>query len=154
MILRHLGGVLLKKNFLLRVDEEIFDKVKDISEVEDRSINYMMCKLIDKVFICTDSETIKETVQECFKDEEKIECIDRPAETATDTASTESVLLYFANKYNNFNNVILVQATSPLLTCHDLENALNKYKKFNYDSMLSVVKQKRFVWKKNDQNHK
>ena len=42
MILRHLGGVLLKKKFLLRVDEEIFDKVKDISEVEDRSINYMI----------------------------------------------------------------------------------------------------------------
>lgn len=38
----------MKKNFLLRIDEEVFDKVKDISEVEDRSINYMMCKLIDK----------------------------------------------------------------------------------------------------------
>ena len=38
----------MKKNFLLRIDEEIFDKVKDISEVEERSINYMMCKLIDK----------------------------------------------------------------------------------------------------------
>ena len=48
MILRHLGGVYLKKNFLLRIDEEIFDKIKDISEVEDRSINYMMCKLINK----------------------------------------------------------------------------------------------------------
>ena len=44
MILRHLGGVLLKKKFLLRIDEEVFDKVKDISEVEERSINYMMCK--------------------------------------------------------------------------------------------------------------
>ena len=48
MILWHLGGFLLKKNFLLRVDEEIFDKVKDISEVEDRSINYMINKLINK----------------------------------------------------------------------------------------------------------
>ena len=38
----------MKKNFLLRIDEEVFDKVKDISEVEERSINYMMCKLIDK----------------------------------------------------------------------------------------------------------
>ena len=54
MILRHLGGVLLKKNFLLRVDEEIFDKVKNISEVEDRSINYMMCKLIGKGLNCID----------------------------------------------------------------------------------------------------
>jgi DNA helicase HerA-like ATPase len=38
----------LKKSFLLRIDEEIFDKVKDISEVEERSINYMLCKLINK----------------------------------------------------------------------------------------------------------
>ena len=38
----------MKKNFLLRIDEETFDKVKDISEVEERSINYMICKLIDR----------------------------------------------------------------------------------------------------------
>ena len=38
----------MKKNFLLRIDEETFDKVKDISEVEERSINYMLCKLISK----------------------------------------------------------------------------------------------------------
>jgi DNA helicase HerA-like ATPase len=38
----------LKKSFLLRIDEEIFDKVKDISEVKERSINYMLCKLINK----------------------------------------------------------------------------------------------------------
>ena len=44
----------MKKNFLLRIDEEVFDKVKDISEVEERSINYMMCKLIDKGLNCID----------------------------------------------------------------------------------------------------
>ena len=38
----------MKKNFLLRIDEETFNQIKDISEIEDRSINYMMCKLIDK----------------------------------------------------------------------------------------------------------
>ena len=38
----------MKKNFLLRLDEEMFNKVKDISEVEERSINYMLCKLINK----------------------------------------------------------------------------------------------------------
>ena len=38
----------MKKNFLLRIDEEIFDKVKDISELEERSINYTLCKLISK----------------------------------------------------------------------------------------------------------
>ena len=44
----------MKKNFLLRIDEEVFDKVKDISEVEERSINYMICKLIDKGLNCID----------------------------------------------------------------------------------------------------
>lgn len=38
----------MKKTFLLRIDEEIFDAVRNISENEERSINYMMCKLIDK----------------------------------------------------------------------------------------------------------
>ena len=38
----------MKKNFLLRIDKEIFDEVEYISEVEDRSINYMLCKLINK----------------------------------------------------------------------------------------------------------
>ena len=52
----------MKKNFLLRIDEEIFDKVKDISEVEDRSVNYMMCKLIDKGmdYIALNSDIEKE----------------------------------------------------------------------------------------------
>jgi predicted HicB family RNase H-like nuclease len=38
----------LKKNFLLRIDEEVFNNIKDISEKEDRSINYMINKLINK----------------------------------------------------------------------------------------------------------
>lgn len=55
----------MKKNFLLRVDEEIFDKVKDISEVEDRSINYMMCKLINRGLDCINlSEDIEREIEE------------------------------------------------------------------------------------------
>ena len=50
----------MKKNFLLRIDEEIFDRIKDISEVEDRSINYMMCKLIDKGLNCINLSEEKE----------------------------------------------------------------------------------------------
>lgn len=112
----------------------------------------LKCKFIDKVFICTDSEVIKATVNKYFQNEEKIECIDRPKETATDTASTESVMLYFANTYNNFDNIILIQATSPLLTEIDLNNAITYYRDNKYDSMLSVVRQKRFVWSKSLNN--
>ena len=55
----------MKKNFLLRIDEEVFDKVKDISEVEDRSINYMMCKLINRGLNCINlSEDIEKEIEE------------------------------------------------------------------------------------------
>lgn len=55
----------MKKTFLLRIDEEIFDRVKDISEVEERSINYMMCKLINKGLNCIDlGEGIEQEMEE------------------------------------------------------------------------------------------
>lgn len=59
----------MKKNYLLRIDEEVFDKVKDISEVEERSINYMMCKLIDKGlnYIDLGSEIEKEIEEYAIK---------------------------------------------------------------------------------------
>ena len=59
----------MKKNFLLRIDEEVFDKVKDISEFEERSINYMMCKLINKGLNCIDlgSEIEKEIEEYAIK---------------------------------------------------------------------------------------
>ena len=59
----------MNKNFLLRLDKEVFDKVKDISEVEERSINYMMCKLIDKGLNCIDlgSEIEKEIEEYAIK---------------------------------------------------------------------------------------
>lgn len=59
----------MKKSFLLRIDEEVFDKVKDITEVEERSINYMMCKLIDRGLNCIDlgSEIEKEIEEYAIK---------------------------------------------------------------------------------------
>lgn len=55
----------MKKNFLLRIDEEAFDMIKDISEVEERSINYMMCKLINRGLNCINlSEDIEKEIEE------------------------------------------------------------------------------------------
>ena len=55
----------MKKAFLLRLDEEVFNKIKDISEVEDRSINYMMCKIIEKGLNCIDLDAnIEKEIQE------------------------------------------------------------------------------------------
>lgn len=113
------------------------------------------CKYIDKVFIATDSDKIKETVEgfkegseaELFK---KAEVIGRSAESASDTASTEFAMLEFADKVE-FDNIVLVQATSPLLVSSDLDRGFEAFGEENVDSVLSVVRQKRFHWG-NDEN--
>lgn len=107
------------------------------------------CKYIDKVYIATDSTKIRNVVEK-FADEgfvgcEKIEVIGRSEETASDTASTESAMMEFASLYE-FDNIVLVQATSPTLTSADLNKGFDRFYEKDVDSVISVVKQKRFLW--------
>ena len=113
------------------------------------------CRYIDKVYVSTDSEAIRNAVQR-FAGEitgaDKIEVIGRSPETATDGASTESAMLEFAEHYI-FDNIILVQATSPMLTAGDLNGGYELYATDNTDSVLSVVKQYRFLWKQDKEEN-
>lgn len=106
------------------------------------------CEYIDKVYISTDSDRIRTTV-EGFKSEasifDKLEVIWRSVESASDTASTEFAMLEFAGQYD-FDNIVLVQATSPLLQGSDLEKGFEQYIKPDTDSVMSVVHQYRFNW--------
>jgi len=104
------------------------------------------CKDIDAVYVATDSDEIRKVVNGFGL--EKVKVIDRSEETATDTASTELAMLEFAHNYE-FDNIALIQATSPLLKSLDLEAGFNLYQ--SADSVLSVVRQKRFIWA-NDEN--
>lgn len=104
------------------------------------------CKFIDKVYVATDSDVIRNVVEEFGMD--KVEVIGRGAETASDTASTESAMLEFAEKCQ-FDNIVLIQATSPLLQAEDLNQGFLLFRQNNTDSVLSVVRQKRFHWSVN-----
>ena len=75
----------------------------------------------------------------------KVEVIGRSAASASDTASTEFAMLEFAGNYE-FDNIVLVQATSPLLQNIDLDRGFEAYNEEGTDSVLSVVHQKRFHW--------
>lgn len=105
------------------------------------------CEIIDRCFIATDSEIIKETIDRLQIP--GIEVIGRSEKSASDTASTEAAMLEFAENYI-FEDIVLVQATNPLLTASDLKKGLELYHSNGIDSVLSVVEQKRFVWKKTD----
>lgn len=105
------------------------------------------CAAVGGVYVATDSKRIRDAVEALQIP--KVEVISRGDETATDTASTESAMLEFARTHD-FGHIILVQATSPLLTVGDLAGGIAKYEAGGYDSLLSVVRQKRFVWREMD----
>lgn len=123
--------------------------LKNIKEICGKPLVYWTvkaacaCDSINKVYVSTDSPQIRQVVNN-FQFE-KVTVIDRSTESASDTASTEFVMLEFANQYE-FDNIILIQATSPLLRTADLERGLALFSSPDCDSVLSVVPQKRFYW--------
>lgn len=127
--------------------------LKNIKEINSRPLVFWVldaavnCRGIDKIFVSTDSDKIKEVVNKYGSN--KIEIINRSQETATDTASTESAMLEFAQNYM-FDNIVLIQATSPMLESKHIFEGLQKYNSENVDSIISVVRQKRFIWDDKD----
>jgi N-acylneuraminate cytidylyltransferase len=54
-------------------------------------------------------------------------------------------MLEFTNCYE-FDNIVLIQATSPLLVSTDLDRGFETFAEESTDSVISVVRQKRFHW--------
>lgn len=104
------------------------------------------CSLVDTIIVATDSSQIKEVVTS--RNYTKTQIFHRSKENASDTASTESVMIEYINSANlNSNDVfILVQATSPLTQTIHFQEALEKYNSSNYDSIITCVRNKRFFW--------
>lgn len=124
-------------------------KKKNIKLFNGRPLIYwsidaaVKCKYIDEVFVSTDSEEIKQTVLNYG--DNKVKVIERTDESATDIAATEVSMLDFA-KNIEFENIALIQATSPLLKTEDLDKGFEKLNNSLNDSILSLVRQKRFIW--------
>ncbi len=106
----------------------------------------LKCEAIDDVYVSTDDPEIKDVVNQIVNN--KLHVINRSEQTATDTATTESAMIEFANNIE-FDHIVLIQATSPLTTAQDLTRAINVFQASDADSILSVVRQKRFIWDDN-----
>ncbi len=101
---------------------------------------------VDRIVVATDSDKISEIVRNF--EFPKVEIYRRLAENATDEASTESVILeYLARiELDATDRFILAQATSPLTQTEDLEGVIKMVSDSTYDSVLTCVRQKRFIW--------
>lgn len=127
--------------------------LKNIKKIAGHPLVYWVvkaaceCQYLDVVYVSTDHEEIKNTVLSFGFD--KLRVVDRSAETASDHASTESAMLEFASKVE-FDHIVLIQATSPLLRRTDLDKGFETLDMPDTDSVLSVVRQKRFFWEDRD----
>lgn len=99
-------------------------------------------RLIDSVYVSTDNIEIADMVNNLSLG---VNVISRPAKYATDEASTESVMLHFMSQVE-FDVLLTIQATSPLLKARDLDRAIIQFKAEQLDSILSAVRTKRFFW--------
>jgi N-acylneuraminate cytidylyltransferase len=129
--------------------------LKNIKKINGRPLVYWTAKAandsanIEKVVVATDSADIKRAVLGFGL--RKVSVYDRKPENATDTASTESVMLEYIEAAHPApgDNFILIQATSPLLSAKMIDDMLDGWKKSGADSALSCVRTKRFYWSEN-----
>lgn len=111
-------------------------------------------KCIDKVVVASDDKVIDEPLKhymESFQIEgfDKVEFYRRSKESATDTASSEMVMMEVLNHYHA-EHYFMLQATSPLTTSAEIDEAYSLFISEHYDSLLTAVRQKRFIWKMKD----
>jgi len=101
---------------------------------------------VDEIIVATDSDEIERTVVDF--NFSKVKIYRRSRESASDSASTENVMLEYISNMQLPNQYlfVLVQATSPLTETKHFEEALAIYYKNEYDSMLTCVRNYRFFW--------
>lgn len=99
-------------------------------------------QIFTEIVISTDCEQIAEEVRQWFP---QVIIDQRPSELATDEASSESVMLHVAERYE-FEVMALIQATSPLTTSEDFAKARQHFESEGADSLVTGVEKKTFIW--------
>jgi YrbI family 3-deoxy-D-manno-octulosonate 8-phosphate phosphatase len=105
----------------------------------------LAARCVERVLVSTDDPAVREHVTTTWPN--RVGLPARSPATASDTATTESVLLDVLGtpQAEGIDEVGLVQATSPLLRAEDLDGAYALLHT-GFDSVLSVVRQRRFRW--------
>lgn len=90
---------------------------------------------IDKIILSSDGNEILE-----YGKSQGIEVFKRPVELAQDDTTSDKVILNVLEHYQDYENIILLQPTSPLRTSRQIDEALNKFQNEKANALISVVK--------------
>lgn len=97
---------------------------------------------IDRVVVSTDHAGIAE---EAFT--YGAEVVLRPAELASDQATSESALLHALNSFDTQPDItVFIQATSPFIAAENLDNAVRRVAMDDADVVFSAVEDHSFLW--------
>lgn len=88
-------------------------------------------KLIDKLVVSTDSEEIAEIARKAG-----VEVLMRPAELATDTASTQDVMVHALQHYPA-DTLVLLQPTSPYRSEGLIDDCIKEFLREGFDSLAT-----------------
>ena len=95
---------------------------------------------LDEVLVSTDDEEIRRVSREYGGGVP----FERPAELATDTATSAAVLEHALSWYDEhrdatFDTVAMIQATTPLRTAEDIDGAIRRLRETDASSVVSVT---------------
>lgn len=108
-------------------------------------------KLINDIIVSSDDSEILKLALNCGVLDYK-----RPKEISGDGSTSEEALNFtlfgYKKRHNSPDLIVFLQATSPLRTYLDIDNAINELIKNNYDSLFSACPIRDFlVWEKTQQ---
>lgn len=87
-----------------------------------------------------------------------VKVISRPPNLSDDTSTSESSLIHALNvlKDKNFlpEIIVFLQCTSPIRSLNDIDDAIDFFLNNKFDSILSVVDSKKFLWNQNNKGAK
>jgi CMP-N,N'-diacetyllegionaminic acid synthase len=116
------------------------------SPLIDYAIQASLQSKVDETWVSTEDKEIKNVALKCGA-----KVLDRPAELASDTATTESVMAHFT-EHVDYDIIILIEATYPLIQTQDINISLDKFIKTKCDSFLTLEQKKFFIWKLLNEN--
>jgi len=105
-------------------------------------------KYITEICITSDSQAILE-----YAKKQKVKTIKRPKKLANDIIHADEAMIHAYQSLNKkYDYIIMLQPTSPLRNSKHINDAIKKIFYSKKDSLLSVCKNSKFIWKKKNNN--
>ena len=105
------------------------------------SIQASINSIVEETWVSSDSDEILEISKSLGSNK-----IKRPKDLSEDNSTSESVLIHFA-KNVDFDILVFIQCTVPLIKSEDINKGIKKMKSF--DSVVSVTETNQMFWDSN-----